>query len=136
MASIQSVFHSFVENIRDVRQIGWRFPLRHLAAAIGKKSVNVGIRDFGKINIRTKSSDAGTVREIFKYKQYDMSDFSQFTRVEYRYNELSRSGFIPIIIDAGANIGASAIWFAKIFPQAKIFAIEPDAANAACWRIN
>jgi FkbM family methyltransferase len=136
MASMLSVLHSFVENIRDVRRIGWRFPLRHPAAAIGKKSVTVGIRDFGKINIRTKSSDAGTVREIFKYKQYDMSGFSQFTRVEYRYNELCRSGCVPIIIDAGANIGASTIWFAKIFPQARIFAIEPDATNAACCRIN
>jgi FkbM family methyltransferase len=136
MASIQSVLHSFVENIRDVREIGWRFPLRHLAAAIGKKSVNVGIHDFGTINIRTKSTDATVVRQIFKYKEYDMSGFSQFKRVQYRYDELCRSGFIPIIIDAGANIGASAIWFAKIFPQAKILAIEPDATNAACCRIN
>lgn len=34
-----------------------------------------------------------------------------------------------IIIDAGANCGFSSIWFAKNFPDAKIFAIEPDFDN-------
>jgi FkbM family methyltransferase len=65
-----------------------------------------------------------------------MSGFDQFKRVQYHYSELCKSGFIPIIIDAGANIGASAIWFAKKFPKSKIFAIEPDSASAACCRIN
>lgn len=33
------------------------------------------------------------------------------------------------IIDAGANIGMSAIWFANKFPEAKIIAIEPETSN-------
>lgn len=34
-----------------------------------------------------------------------------------------------VIIDAGANIGASAIFFARKFPDAYIFAIEPEHTN-------
>jgi FkbM family methyltransferase len=136
MAFIQSVLRLFIENIADVKRFGWRFLLRYPAAAIGKKTVNVRIRDFGNINIRTKSTDAEVVRQIFRFKDYEMTGFSQIKKVQNRYDELSRLGFIPIIIDAGANIGASAIWFAKQFPQAKILAIEPDTENAACCRIN
>lgn len=33
------------------------------------------------------------------------------------------------IIDAGANIGVSAIWFSKHYPKAKIIALEPEPGN-------
>lgn len=34
-----------------------------------------------------------------------------------------------VIIDAGANIGTSSIFFAKKYPGAHIFAVEPEAGN-------
>lgn len=36
-----------------------------------------------------------------------------------------------VIIDGGANIGASSIYFAKRFPAARIIAVEPEATNYA-----
>jgi FkbM family methyltransferase len=38
-------------------------------------------------------------------------------------------GMNPFIIDAGANIGASAVYFALAFPHALIVAIEPEEEN-------
>lgn len=36
-------------------------------------------------------------------------------------------GYSPLtIIDAGANVGASVLWFAARFPSARIIALEPD----------
>ncbi|MEE8058296.1 MAG: FkbM family methyltransferase [Pseudomonadales bacterium] len=34
-----------------------------------------------------------------------------------------------VIVDAGANIGTSSMYFAKKYPNAKIFAIEPEQEN-------
>lgn len=36
-----------------------------------------------------------------------------------------------IIVDAGANVGMSAVYFALRYPEAKIIAVEPEASNFA-----
>ncbi|MBF0183459.1 MAG: FkbM family methyltransferase, partial [Magnetococcales bacterium] len=41
-----------------------------------------------------------------------------------------------VIIDAGANIGFSAIFFAQCYPEARILALEPAAANFALLERN
>ena len=35
----------------------------------------------------------------------------------------------PVIIDAGANVGLSAVFYANRFPNARIIAIEPEPSN-------
>ena len=47
----------------------------------------------------------------------------------------SVNGKRPLIVDAGANIGASAAFFAMTYPTAKIVAIEPEATiSRSCCR--
>jgi FkbM family methyltransferase len=41
----------------------------------------------------------------------------------YKFNSIKKE---PLIIDCGANIGLSIIYFKKLYPQAKIIAFEPD----------
>lgn len=41
-----------------------------------------------------------------------------------------------LIVDAGANIGCTALFFANAYPSTKIVAVEPDSANAALARKN
>jgi FkbM family methyltransferase len=36
-----------------------------------------------------------------------------------------------VIVDAGAYIGVSSVWFARRYPEAKIIAMEPDEENYA-----
>jgi FkbM family methyltransferase len=40
------------------------------------------------------------------------------------------------IVDAGANIGCTSIFFGTRWPTARIYAVEPDPANAATLRAN
>lgn len=40
------------------------------------------------------------------------------------------------IIDAGANVGYSAVWFATHFPSSRVIAVEPDDANVEILRSN
>jgi FkbM family methyltransferase len=47
---------------------------------------------------------------------------------EKEYNHI-RTLDPKVIIDAGANIGTSAIFFAEKYPHAKIIAIEPEESN-------
>lgn len=42
----------------------------------------------------------------------------------------------PLIVDAGANIGAASTWFASRFPKARVLAVEPDADNLSYVRKN
>ena len=41
-----------------------------------------------------------------------------------------------VVVDAGANIGASALWFASRFPSARLDAFEPAADNFALLSAN
>lgn len=42
------------------------------------------------------------------------------------YTEIEVENRAPVIIDAGAHIGVSTLYFAKLFPTAQIIAIEPN----------
>lgn len=42
----------------------------------------------------------------------------------------------PYIIDCGANIGLSVLYFKQLYPQASIVAFEPDASNFALLESN
>jgi FkbM family methyltransferase len=43
---------------------------------------------------------------------------------------------VNLIIDAGANIGDTSVWYATRFPKALVIAIEPDAANLSVLQKN
>ncbi len=45
-------------------------------------------------------------------------------------------GGVRTIIDAGANIGASAVYFALNYPQARVFAFEPDPESYRVLQMN
>lgn len=47
-----------------------------------------------------------------------------FIEETYKFNS---SKTMPKIVDCGANIGLSIIYFKRLFPQAKIIAFEPDS---------
>jgi len=72
------------------------------------------------ICLRKNTSDISTFRKIILEKEYEM----------------------PIdvnpewIVDAGANIGLSAIYFATRFPNAKVIALEPEPGNFEMLRTN
>ena len=67
------------------------------------------------MQVRIKTSDESVYRDILLRGEYDFD-----------------LHFPPkTIIDAGANIGMSSIYFAHKYPEAKIIAIEAEASNFA-----
>jgi|APTNR8051073442_1049403.scaffolds.fasta_scaffold00742_7 FkbM family methyltransferase len=69
------------------------------------------------IHIRPNTSDGPTFEQVILHREYDPGDFKK------------RLGEIRFIVDAGANIGLTSVFFARMFPEAKIIAIEPDRDN-------
>lgn len=65
------------------------------------------------IHLRKNTSDIPTFNQVFITREYDFEP-----------------GCDPaVIIDGGANIGLASAYFANRFPEARIFAIEPEPGN-------
>jgi FkbM family methyltransferase len=92
----------------------------------------VNLRNFGPISVRLDGSDISTFKQVFVKREYDLSGLgSAVERVSARYKALLSQGKVPVLIDAGANVGAASLWFHRLFPEATIVAIEPEPGNFA-----
>jgi len=80
------------------------------------------------------SSDYAILKQVFYGLEYSLKKNNRHAKVLQSYLE-SKSGS-PLIIDAGANIGASASFFLSVYPSAKIFLIEPEPENCRLISIN
>jgi FkbM family methyltransferase len=72
------------------------------------------------VRIRLGQTDAQVFHKVFLGKEYDLN-LPQNART---------------IVDAGANVGYAAVWFAMRYPGARVIAIEPDEENFAILRTN
>jgi len=63
------------------------------------------------------------------------SDFACFEKV-FIEEEYAEEAAPRVIIDAGANIGMTTLYYAQRFPQARIVAIEPEESNFAMLKLN
>jgi FkbM family methyltransferase len=54
----------------------------------------------------------------------------------YQIYHFSSSDLNPLIIDAGSNIGLSALYFKTVFPNARVICIEPDDENFDLLKLN
>ena len=74
-----------------------------------------------KIWIRPATSDLEVVREVFHEREYEVACWDIKPKV---------------IVDAGANIGLTSLYFAARCDYARIIAIEPEASNVELLRRN
>lgn len=66
------------------------------------------------VNVRLRTSDVSVFQGIFLEGAYDLSFLNLNPKT---------------IIDGGANVGFSSIFFAHAYPQARVFAVEPEESN-------
>lgn len=78
---------------------------------------------------RGTEADLGVIDQIFTSEDYSFARLARGAELAALHDDLARAGQRPLIIDSGANIGASALYFALRFPAAHIVALEPDAGN-------
>ena len=132
---IANSYHSVKHFVSDTLTFGSAVNFRNLYGRSSDGVITIKSR-VGKLAFRPGSSDLYVLREIFARREYDLSKYPQFSRVMKAYRQLIDAGRTPIIIDAGANIGASAIWFSRSFPEATVIAVEPEKDNVSLCRRN
>lgn len=97
----------------------------------GWATLEVATRHLGKrsFHYRVGTSDQPVMQQIFIQRDYDISRLSRAADIGNFYQQALAEGHVPLIIDAGANIGASTLYLADSWPEARIIAIEPDTIN-------
>lgn len=81
-----------------------------------RPSVSVTVPNLGTpLACRLGTSDIDVLNQIFVEKHYDSASLPETA---------------SLVLDCGANIGATTLWFANRFPTARVVAVEPDPANA------
>ena len=96
--------------------IGLKSTLILLYCEIMHKKTKLKIRNSNisqDIVLRYPSSDILVYQQVFTHKEYEFTT----TRPP------------KVIVDAGANVGYASIYFANLYPDAKVFAIEPENNN-------
>ena len=103
-------------------------PLRIIKRTHNHTLLAGGIR----IHHRDSLADTGVVDQIFFARDYDLARFKRYGEVLAAYE----ANLQPLILDCGANLGASALWFAETFPRATVVAVEPERENYALLTSN
>jgi FkbM family methyltransferase len=85
---------------------------------------------------RDNASDLMAIDQCFTQSQYDMPIGAHGVLIENIYQEIVASGRQPLIVDCGANIGCSVLWFNARYPKAHIVALEPAPDNFELLRAN
>lgn len=130
------VADQFLQTLLDVKAFGIYTSLKSMRRRFLNSNTELNINGFGTLSVRPRDSDYTIVRQVFRDNQYDLVPKVVKDDMITTYNEILAKGLVPIIVDAGANIGSASIWFAKRFPEAGIVAIEPDEDNCTLLRKN
>lgn len=105
--------------IRDILKAGY---------AIKTNGSNLVIKHFNGLNFlaRKKSSDLQVFRQIWIYKEYKpVLDYLRQKNIK-----------IKTIIDCGANVGYTSLYFSMYLKDAHIVSVEADKGNAEMVRSN
>src|SRR5207245_10256087 len=68
----------------------------------------------GQILLRRHTSDVAAFEQVFIDREYDLPIGDRRPK---------------FIIDGGANVGCASVFFSRKFPQASIWAFEPERSN-------
>jgi FkbM family methyltransferase len=79
-------------------------------------------------HFRKGTSDEGVIKQIFTQNDYNFGRLRRGGELNDLYHRIAATK-TPLIVDAGANIGASSVYFAYSFPKARVVAIEPEQSN-------
>jgi FkbM family methyltransferase len=98
-----------------------------------KPSTEFVVEEFGRtLRHRGSSADVQVLQQVFLLREYGFERLKRLPEIQAFHDQCDA----PLIVDCGANIGASAVWFGCHFPRARIVALEPEQDNFRLLREN
>jgi FkbM family methyltransferase len=87
----------------------------------------------GRISVRSGTSDSNAFFHVIVHDEYRLPWAWDSLGDLYGdiYQKILDRGGVPLILDCGANVGFASLWFARRFPKAIVYAVEPDKDNYA-----
>jgi FkbM family methyltransferase len=114
------------------RAVGLKSTAKILAKRLLRLSAPIAVVASGhRVVIRPMDSDLFVAAQIFGWREYDVGPHIQ-TALSQLARKWKEQGFVPIIVDGGANVGFSSLYFSDMFPDALVIAIEPDPVSFDC----
>jgi FkbM family methyltransferase len=90
----------------------------------------------GPFWMRPGVSDWIVMERIFIDEEYDPVSARHADVIAELERRIVASGQRPLIIDCGANVGISSLWFARRHPHSIVLAVEPEPDNFAVLKRN
>ena len=114
----------------------WR--MARLDRADRNEAGSVFVPRIGKVWLRAGFRDHAIFQQVWIKREYDLASVAprHFPALMDRYRAMLARGSRPLILDAGAHVGMSVLWWRHLFPEAAIVAVEPSPANLAILRRN
>jgi FkbM family methyltransferase len=81
-------------------------------------------------------TDRSVINQIFVAHHYDVSSFPLSGTLKNYVNWVAADGASLLVIDAGANIGASAVYLTQLDPRIHVCALEPERGNFSVLKTN
>ena len=85
---------------------------------------------------RSSGTDLSVIRQIFEQQNYNLSGFPLSSKLKRYANWAAGEGGSLLVVDLGANIGASAVYLMQLDPRIHVCAVEPEPGNFSVLEVN
>ena len=118
------------------RAVGWPAAMSVLLRRALRFGRAVKVRCRGHdLFVRPTDSDLFVVAQVFGHREYEIGKRGR-AALSHLASEWRKRGIVPVIVDAGANVGYSSIFLSDEYPDAVVMAVEPDPEAFEALELN
>jgi len=85
---------------------------------------------------RSSGTDLSVIRQIFEEQNYTLSGLPLSSKLKNYADWVAVGGASLLVVDLGANIGASPVYLTQLDPRIHVCAVEPESGNFSVLQVN